>query len=407
MHTALSFRLWKAATLLLVFYLLGWVFVTESAAQAGPRYQVDPSWPKPLPNKWALATITGIFVDKNDRIWMLHRPRQVATDDSGAYPNPPAAECCVPGPSIIAFDTEGNVVKSLGGPEHLPQWPILEHGLFIDKEGNFWIAGTYVKGLSEGNRGVGNLLTAPIPKPKEMVSDRHVLKLSPEGKLLLQIGHPSDAPANNADTSILGAAVEVFVDDGAHEVYIADGFINQRIVVYDSNTGAFKRGWGGYGIPLSEIENRPLGYAKDKPPAHDPAKPQKQFEGEMFGIEVSEDGLVYVGDRAGDRIQVFTKEGKFVKEFLVAPQTFGWGSVWGVKLSRDSGQKYIYVADAYNGKVRILNREDGKEVGSFGHKGTQAGQFNGLESVAVDSRGNVYTAEVAPNRRVQRFVPVK
>jgi DNA-binding beta-propeller fold protein YncE len=260
--------------------------------------------------------------------------------------------------------------------------------------GNFWFGGNFAGGD-------GNNLLAAIPKPKELMADRHVLKFSPDFKQLLEIGHPSNAPTDNQDTSILGAPAEVFVDDDAHEVYIADGYRNRRVVVYDSNTGAYKRGWGAYGIPLSEIPNGPS-------PKHDPAAPSKQFGGVMTSIDISHDGLVYVGDRSGDRVQIFTKEGKYVKEFLVHPQTMGQGSIWATMFSRDAKEKFLYVSDGFDGKIWILNREDGKEVGSIGQKGHQPGSFDFVERMALDSKGNQYVTEVGPpNTRLQKFVPVK
>ena len=242
------------------------------------------------------------------------------------------------------------------------------------------------------------------------MADRQVLKFSPDGKLLLEIGHPSNAPINNQDTTILGAPAELYVDDDAHEVYIADGYLNRRIVVYDSNSGAFKRGWGAYGIPLSQIDNGPrLTYDPSGPPP-------KQFgalgypvrAGVVIGVDISNDGLVYVSDRGGCRVQVFTKEGKFQKEFIVHPKTLGqYGSAWSTAFSRDPQQKYLYLADGENGLIHVLNRADGAEVGEIGHRGRQIGLFDGLEHMAIDSKGNLYTDEVPPNMRIQRFIPQK
>jgi len=366
----------------------------QARGQAAPRYKVDPSWPKELPNNWIMWNSTGLVVDKDDHIWVQHHPRQAAAQDAGAAFTPPTAECCIPAPTYVQFDAQGNVLKSWGGPDFVPNWPILEHGLFIDKAGNFWFGGNF--------RGTAADLLAAIPPPKELLADRHVFKFSPDHKQLLMIGHPSNAPINNQDTSLLGAPSEMFVDDDAHEVYIADGYRNARIVVYDSNTGAFKRGWGAYGMPLSEIGN---GLSPTK---HDPAVPSKQFGGIVTSVEISNDGLVYVGDRAGDRIQIFTKEGKFVKEFIVHPNTLGQGSVWSTMFSRDPQQKFLYVSDGMNGKIWILNRDDGKEVGSIGHKGHQAGQFGMVECMAMDSKGNLYDTEVGgASSRIQKFVPLK
>jgi hypothetical protein len=368
--------------------------IPAAQAQAIPHFKVDPTWPKQLPNNWMMFNAPGMVVDKSDHIWVIQRPRQMPGADAAAAQTPPTGECCVPAPSVIEFDSQGNVVKSWGGPNFVPDWPILEHGLTIDGDGNFWVGGNY-------EQGPGAQLAAPIAKPKDLsLADRQVLKLSPEGKVLLEIGHPASGPANNQDTTMLGGPAEVFVDDAAHEVYIADGYMNRRVVVYDSKNGTFKRGWGAYGMPLSEIDN-------GKPPAHDTATPDKEFRGPMDSIDISDDGLVYVTDRTGDRVQVFTKEGKFQKEFVILPKTLGTGSAWTTTFSRDKQQKYLYVCDGFNGLIHVLNRQDGTELGTIGHKGPNAGQFNQIEKIVFDSHGNMYTTEVAPNSRIQKFVRVK
>jgi hypothetical protein len=379
-----------------LFFVFGLAASPTARAQSVPHYKLDPSWPKVLPNNWIMANATGLVIDKDDHIWVVHRPRMVAADDAAAALTPPQSACCVPAPSVIEFDTQGNVLKSFGGPGWVPEWPTLEHGLFIDRGGNFWIAGNYLP----ANR---QQLTAP-PRPKEdPLDDRHLFKISPDQKVLLQIGHPSNAAPNNQDTSMLGAPSEMYVDDDAHEVFIADGYLNRRVVVYDSETGAFKRGWGAYGIPLSQIDNGRL------PPHDDPAAPpSKQFRGPVISLDISSDGLVYVGDGGGDRVQIFTKDGKFVKEYMIRSDTLaGFGSVWGTTFSRDKQQKYLYVSDGGNGMIHILNRADGTEVSSFGHKGREPGQFDSCERLALDSHGALYVTEVNHNTRMQKFVPVK
>jgi DNA-binding beta-propeller fold protein YncE len=242
-------------------------------------------------------------------------------------------------------------------------------------------------------------LTGPIPKPKDLsLGDRQVLKLSPDGKkVLLEIGHPAAGPANNQDTSILGAAAEIAVDDAAHEVYIADGYLNRRVVVYDSNDGTFKRGWGAYGMPLSQIDNAP-------PAPYDPAAAvDKQFRNPVHCAHISADGLVYVCDRSNDRIQVFTKQGKFLREFFVHKSTLGIGSVWNLTFSHDEQQNYLLVADGEDNVIWIVQRSDGAVVSSFGHNGRNAGQFHWVHQSAMDSQGNYYTGEVDTAKRVQKF----
>lgn len=348
-------------------------------AQATPRYKVDPDWPKEFPDNWILSNVHGIFADKDDRIWVLTDPAALAANEIGAARTPPHAICCVPSPSVIVLDPNGSVVKSWGHPGFVPGWPSAEHGIWVDREGDVWIG--------------GNSVGANARKPW----DRQVLKLSPDGKLLLTIGRPTEDAMNNQDTTLLGGPGEMTVDEAAHELYIADGFLNRRVVVYDSNSGAFKRGWGAYGIPLSQVDNSKL-------PAYDPAVAAKQFTGPVACVRISVDGLVYVCDRTGDRIQVFTKDGKFLKEFFVHRETLDRGTTWGLAFSHDPRQNFLLVSDGEDGIVWILDRNDGSVVSQFGHKGHSAGQFDAVQAITVDSHGNLYTAEVAPNHRVQKFV---
>ena len=186
-------------------------------------------------------------MDKDDHIWILHSPSWVLRDEAGLAQNPPLSECCRPAPAVIEFDAEGNVLKAWGGRGYVPDWPTQEFGFAVDKSGNVWIGGSWAEGFEANPQVVG--------ADRKDVWDRQVLKFTGDGKLLMEIGHPTKAPANNQDTSILGGVAGITVDDDAHEVYFADGTINKRVVVYDSDTGAFKRGWGAYGIPLSEIDN--------------------------------------------------------------------------------------------------------------------------------------------------------
>ena len=367
---------------------------TAAQEQGLPHYQVDPSWPKELPNNWIMGHATGLFVDKQDHIWLVHRVRTLLPDEIGASLDPPRSECCVPAPSVLEFDTEGNLLKTWGQQGYVPEWPNGEHGIYVETDGSIWIAGN----------------NQPSQQPGALLPDRQVLKFSADGKLLLEIGHRTDAPINNQDTTMLGAASDMFVDEAAHEVYIADGYMNRRIVVYDSNTGAFKRGWGAYGIPLSEIDNGPrLDYNPAGPPP-------KQFgalgypvrAGVVIDVDISNDGLVYVSDRGGNRVQVFTKEGKFVKEFRIHPKTLGqYGSAWSTAFCCDAKERFLYIGDGENSVIHVLNRDDGTELGEIGNRGRQIGMFDGLEHVAMDSKGNLYTGDVTPGRRFQKFVPVR
>jgi hypothetical protein len=348
------------------------------------RYKVDGSWPKRLPPNWTVQGITGMFVDKDDHIWVLNRPRDLDKGESFALLNPPTAECCVQPPAVLEFDVEGNLLRSWGVPDSVPGWPRSEHTIFTDRAGNVWIAGATA----------GDTL----------------MKFTADGKFISDFGHrgPALSPEettkqkeDNQQTALLLRGVAgAELDENAHEIYIADGYLNKRIIVYDLDTGAFKRAWGAYGTPPEQIDNEPL------PPRTPGAPLAKQFRQPVHCVHLSKDGLVYVCDRGGDRIQVFTKQGKFVKEFPVSNSS-GSGTVGSIDFSPDPQQKYLFVSDIMDSKVWILNRNDGSVAGSFGHLGHEPGDFRTLHVATADSHGNIYTGEVTTGERIQKFVPVK
>jgi len=334
-------------------------------------FVVDASWPKTLPNNWILGQVSGIAVDANDHIWIANRPLTLTEREAGAVQDPPVSSCCVPAPSIIQFDQEGYVLQAWGGQDSGEQWPRSEHGLNVDGDGNIWMA-------SNGG------------------GDQVVLKFSPEGERLLQIGEWGETGGSN-DTAYLGGPTDIAVDIDANEVYISDGYQNRRVIVYNATTGEYRRHWGAYG----EVPNDdPLeAYQSAADPVH-------QFRSPMHAVVISNDGLVYTADRVNNRIQVFKKDGTFVEEGFVATSTLGMGSVWDLEFSIDDAQTYLYVPDGTNMKVWVVRRDDFSVVNSFGTGGRQAGQFNWIHNLAADSHGNLYTSEVNTGKRVQRFVPV-
>jgi DNA-binding beta-propeller fold protein YncE len=333
-----------------------------------PRFVVDPSWPKPLPENWILGQVAGIAVDKDDRIWVLHRPTTLVDDENGATLNPPTTKCCRRAPAVLEFDVHGNLLMRWGGPGSGYDWPASEHGIFVDADGNVWIAGN------------GD-------------TDHQILKFTPDGRFLQQIGKRGSTGGSNSMTQ-LGRPTHMVIDAASGELYVADGYGNRRVLVLDAKSGAYKRHWGAYG-------NRPT---DEKQPAYDPAKPLlQQFGRPVHCVRLSRDGLVYVCDRANDRIQVFEKSGKYVKEFRVEPETLRFGSVWDLVLSEDATERYIFVADGANNHILTLDRRTGATLAVFGRAGRVAGAFSGVHNLAIDSKGNLYSGEVGAGRRTQKL----
>lgn len=369
------------------------VMTTLMRAQGpqAPTFQVDPFWPRPLPNHWLLGSVTGVAVDAQNHVWVVHRggvSLHARTEMSAASNPPTAQECCVPAPQVLRFDPAGRVVAQWGGPGEGYDWPQSPGAIAVDAKGNVWIAASGPGEPQLGGRGRGANPAPATPPP-----DGHVLKFSSEGRFLLQIGKPG-RPADSHSATALRRPTAIAVDAVVGEVYVADGLDSRRIVVFDSETGRYKRHWGAYGTKPDDVD---IG-------AYDPAAaPAKQFRVPSC-VQLSKDGFVYVCDRRNNRIQVFRKDGTFVKETIVAKSTLGEGSTWSVAFSRDPQERFLYVADGSNQKVWVLERGSLNVVSTIGSGGRLAGQFYGVGSVAVDSSGNVYTGETYEGKRVQRFV---
>ena len=349
-----------------------------------PRLEVDPFWPKPLPNNWVLGQTIGVSADSQDHIWIIHRPGSLEAGEVHATTNPPISGCCVPAPPVLEFDQAGNLLNAWGGPGKGYDWPDSNHGVTVDPKGNVWIGGNGagpVNGEDKDASGVASL------------HDNMVLKFTREGKFLLQIGKPSSSKGSN-DVANVRLAAKIFIDPKRNEAYVSDGYANHRVIVFDSETGAYKRHWGAYG-------NKPDD--KDYGPYKANQTPAQQFRNPVHCVMLSKDDLVYVCDRANDRIQVFRPDGTFVREAFVETQTLGSGSVWDMAFSADPGQKFIYVADGENRRVHILDRATLEVLTSFGGGGQQPGQFYGVHSIATDSKGNLYTTETYRGQRVQKF----
>jgi DNA-binding beta-propeller fold protein YncE len=340
------------------------------AAVQVPIFEVDPLWPKPLPNNWLLGWTIGAWVDDQDYVWIIHRGAAgLHVNEKGAELDPPIADCCRTAPPILVFDQEGNLVKFWGGPGPGYEWPESNHGVHVDYKGNVWIGGNGQK-------------------------DAQVLKFTRDGRFLMQVGAYGKNGGSN-DPENFGRAAKIWVDPQTNEAYIADGYLNKRVAVIDADTGKMKRLWGAYGNKPDDTNLGP----------YDPKAPlAQQFRNPVHCVERTNDGLVYVCDRANDRIQVFRPDGTFVKEAIYAKDTRGAGSAWDVTFSKDPEQRYMFLADGQNEKVRIIWRATLEELTNFGDGGRQPGQFYGVHSIASDSKGNLYTTETYEGKRVQKFV---
>lgn len=355
----------------------------QSASGAFPAFEVDASWPK-LPNNWVLGQTPGIAVDRRDHVYLLHRPRTVAEELRGRA-----------APAVLEFDEKGAFVKAWGGPGTGFDWPDSEHGIFVDNNLNVWIGGS-----------------SPTSQSLTRRSDDMLLKFSNDGKFLLQVGGP-DKSKGNSDTASVNKPADAFVFSKTNEVFVADGYGNRRIIVFDANTGAFKRMWGGSGQPpIDPPPPAPRGTG----PAPAPAAPgqcgtlltstaaaPEVFTGPVHSVKVSNDGQVYVADRSSRRIQVFSLDGRYQKQGFINVGGPASNSVAGLALSPDAAQRFLYAADYGNSRILVLDRQSLNVLYQFGVYGTAPGQFRCPHHLTVDTKGNMYVVEVLPGNRAQRF----
>jgi DNA-binding beta-propeller fold protein YncE len=338
----------------------------SAQAQTGsqvPVLTVDPNWPQ-LPEDWIFGIGAGVATDADDHVWIIHRPGMVTEKKM----------CCKPAPVVMEFDPSGKLLQSWGGAGNGYEWPLQndEHGIFVDHKSNIWIAGRGVEGNSENQ----------------------ILKFDHHGKFLLQIGRRGKGTGSN-DTANLGQPADTATYPGTNEVFVADGYGNRRVIVFDADTGAYKRHWGAYG-------KRPDDAAPKTPVHKGPGDPQFN---QVHHLRISTDGLVYVADRLNRRIQVFRIDGSFVKEaFVRRDSKEAAGTVSSFAFSADPQQQFLYVADQTEDRILILDRQTLQELTSLGRLGRSAGQFVSPHNIATDSKGNLYVGEDRGGQRVQRFV---
>ena len=360
-----------------------------------PTFEIDAFWPMPLEYPNILGPVSGVTVADNGNVLIVTRQDGFSRANEVNVVTE-TGDCCRPTQAVLEYAPDGSLVAEWGGADMGYPWPGRPHAIAVDPAGNVWIGGGVAppaggRGRFGRGRGGGRGGAAAGPPPAPTV-DTHILKFSRTGEHLMTIGE-AGGTASSMSTNGFGGAAGFSFDEGANEVFVADGFANRRVAVLDMDSGELLRSWGAYGDDPDDSDLGP----------YDPgADPSRQFRS-VTCAELSDDDLLYVCDRGNNRIQVFETDGTYVNEVIIAGGTLGSGSVWDIAFSSDRGQQFLFVADGMNERVHILNRETLEVRTSFGVGGRVPGHFRQLGSVAVDGDGNVYTAEHGQGRRVQKF----
>ena len=348
-------RLALVFAVLLSFLLIG----GSGAAQADeppvaisrtlPVFELDADWAK-VPAKWKLGGRSSIAIDAQDNVWVLHRPRTLKPD-----------EAAMAAPPVMVFDGRGNFMKAWGGAADAYDWPEREHGIHIDYKGFVWIGGNY----------------CPLPgdvglKP---VTDDALLKFTQDGRFVMQIGR-SNRSKGNADTTNVHRAADAWVYPPSNELFVADGYGNHRVIVFDADTGAFKRMWGAFGNKPTDDDHCETVQPKSFPDAEGP-----QNFSTVHAIRIANDGTVYVADRENRRVQMFTRDGKFLKQLIKTNTRFALD----LALSPDAEQQFLYVGSDQG--IVIVERKTLNVLGNIQPAGVITSHH-----IATDSQGNIYVA---------------
>jgi DNA-binding beta-propeller fold protein YncE len=361
--------------------LTAWAAAAPAHTERAPIFQVDPTWPT-LPNGWVLSTVSMAAVDSHDNVWILHRPRNARPGQT-------------PAPPVVELDPNGKFIRAWGGESKIYDWPDVEHAIYVDQDDNVYIGGS-----------------SPGGKSKTTRSDDMILKFTADGIFIKEFGGRT-VSKGSTDTASVNKPGDLYVWPKTNELFVADGYGNRRVLVLDADTFAFKRMWGAFGKPPADDANSG-GPGPSGGPANKPVPPvgaldvqgpgPDLFGSPVHGIAISNDGIVYVADRSNRRVQLFTPQGKYLKEMFLNRSGPSSDSVSGLAFSADPAQRYLYLADFGNSHVAVVDRKTLKVLYQFGLRGAEPGNFQGLHHIAVDSHGNLYTAEVAPGARAQKFL---
>jgi len=326
-----------------------------------PQFQRDRTWPK-VPSKWRLGSVSAVAIDDQDNVWILHRPRTI-----------PAAVRGMAAPPVLEFDNAGNFIQGWGG-ESGPgyQWPSNEHGLHIDYKGFVWVMGN-----ADGKRN----------NPANLPNDNQILKFTKGGKFVMALGKSGQNGSNS--TEVLRGAAGLRVNPKTNELFVADGYGNSRIMVYDADTGKFKRMWGAYGHKPLDEEARPKRSQLTPNPWLAVSEILQQFGSPVHDVDISKDNLVYVADRGNKRVQVFTPEGKFIAEQFVGLESKDTLQARSTAFSPDPQQNFLYVGGTP--VIYILNRKTLEVLGSFVTGASQ--EHPPGHQIGADHKGNVYAVQ--------------
>ena len=395
--------LWTVLAALAVAVIASVVLVKRSRAvrAAGdgnevmvPKFEVDPFWPKPLPNHWDLGMTIGVAIDAQQDVWIVHRPPSL--DRMETYLTRGEGDCCTAAPDVLEFDPAGNLIRHWGkAPGH--DWPTSNHGITIDSDGNVWLGanGAGQPGPPAGS--AAQFAAAPAPPPdaevqaKQVYHDSFILKFSPDGKFLGEIGK-ANGSQGSLDTKNTKGVAEIRFIPGTHNLIAADGYGNHRVSVWNADTLEFVKMWGAYGHTPSD----------EKLPVYNSESPQ--FGNPVHCAVPSNDGLIYVCDRKNNRVQMFKYDGTYVKQFVVEPNSKGDGAPFDIAFSPDPQQKFMYIADGTNMKIHVYDRQSLKELYTFGDGGRQPGEFYAVHNIVTDAKGDIFTTETYHGQRVQKFV---
>ena len=353
------------------------------ASEPVPTFAVDTNWPQ-IPNGWTLGLVSTISIDRHDNVWIIHRPSEVPASKTAA-------------PPVIELGVDGKLIRAWGGPGAGYDWPIYEHNIFVDAKDNVYISGSSPNGTPTAS------------------SDDMILKFTADGKFLKQFGGRS-VSKGSTDLKAVNKPGDLYVWPKTNELFVADGYGNRRVIVLDADTLSYKRMWGAFGRPPVDDassggpgmlggpfgQNRNEGGGTAKPLDVTGDGPDR-FGSPVHSVVVSNDGIVYVADRSNRRVQLFSPQGKYLTQMFLNRAGPRSASASGLAFSPDPAQKFLYIADYGNSHIAIVDRKALTVLYQFGQRGKEPGNFQGVHHIAVDSKGNLYAAEVAPGARAQRF----